>query len=268
MRVVTWNMHGAGVSRQSAWELLKELEPDIALLQEVGEIPLDVATEFACREAHAIRRNGHPQRFKTVTLVRGRIAGELEIPAPEHWIGVELRRFAGNLVSLRLQPAAGRTLNVINVYNPAWPVERSGLQGIDTSTVRLTQQARDVWLSDLLCSSLKALLDRHSEPWIVAGDFNLCESFDEWPGGPRGNREYLDRMAALGFVECLRQCAGKIVPTFKKPDGGAVACQIDHVFVNEPLVAGLRSATTGSRERVFGENLSDHLPVIADFEFV
>ena len=38
------------------------------------------------------------------------------------------------------------------------------------------------------------------------------------------------------------------------------------MFDSEGLAAGLTSATTGSGERVFGEKLSDHLPVIADFD--
>lgn len=266
MRVVTWNMHGARASRQPAWEYLLELKPDIALLQEVGEIPLQVAAQFECKEVYAVRQNGRPQKFKTALLVRGRITDEVVLLSCEPWIERELRRFSGNLLSFRVEPEFGPTLNAIDVYNPAWPLDRSASQDVDTSAVRLKHQTRDVWLADLLWFSLGLLFERHPEPWIVAGDFNLSESFDEWPGGPHGNREYLDRMADLGLVECLRQFAGKQVPTFKNPDGGAVLHQIDHMFVSSALAAGLTSATTGSQEHVFGASLSDHLPVIADFD--
>ena len=41
--------------------------------------------------------------------------------------------------------------------------------------------------------------------------------------------------------------------------------QIDHMFVTEALLSRLVTCKTGSQDRVFGSNLSDHLPVIADF---
>ena len=102
--------------------------------------------------------------------------------------------------------------------------------------------------------------------WIVAGDFNLSETFDNWPGGPRGNVEYLERMQSIGFTECLRHYHGKLVPTFRNPRGGAIKHQIDHLFVSPPLIEHLCDCRTGDPDRLFGEGLSDHLPIIADFD--
>jgi exonuclease III len=266
MRVVTWNLNGARASRQPAWEYLLELKPDIALLQEVGDIPLHVTSMYACRETNAIRQNGQPQRFKTAVLVKGHITNEFAISGGHPYIERELLRFRGNIPAYQVEPEGGPLLNVISVYNPAWPLERSAFAGIDMNAVRLTQQATDVWLSDLLWSRLQVLLKSDGVPWIIGGDFNLSESFDKWRGGPHGNREYLNRMGGLGLVECLRHFNAQLVPTFKNADGGEVLHQIDHVFVSEVLAAVLASATTGSQERVFGSKLSDHLPVITDFE--
>jgi exonuclease III len=41
---------------------------------------------------------------------------------------------------------------------------------------------------------------------------------------------------------------------------------MDHLFVTKPLAGRLISCDTGPQEIVFGANLSDHLPLIADFD--
>src|SRR6185312_1561139 len=119
-------------------------------------------------------------------------------------------RFQGNLISTRVQH--GETLlRVVSVHSPAWEIDRSRLAGIDKSAVQLALSP-DVWLSDCLWATLPR---EPSEAWIVGGDFNLSETFDAWKGGPRGNREYLERMAARGFTECLREVTGRVTPTFR-----------------------------------------------------
>ena len=52
MRVITWNIHGAKKS-SSVWDFLTDLQPDIALLQEVGGSPEHFTKEFdgLCRPA-------------------------------------------------------------------------------------------------------------------------------------------------------------------------------------------------------------------------
>jgi endonuclease/exonuclease/phosphatase family metal-dependent hydrolase len=134
---------------------------------------------------------------------------------------------------------------------------------VDVSSIKLTLNP-DVWVADLLWAALRSI-DLHKDLWLVAGDFNLSETFDAWRGGPRGNREYLDRMATLGMTECLRKMKGQLTPTFRNPRGGLFIHQIDHLFVTDSLLSGLLSCEVGSPERVFGESLSDHLPIVADF---
>jgi endonuclease/exonuclease/phosphatase family metal-dependent hydrolase len=179
-------------------------------------------------------------------------------------VDAELDRFAGNLVGLELQPDCGPSLKAICVYSPAWPVDRKRLVGIDVTTVRLSQNP-DVWVGDLLWAALSLKKPQPDDPWIVAGDFNLCETFDSWRGGPRGNREYLDRMHQLGLVDCLRVTKGVLTPTFRRINGGTVTAQIDYLFVTETLRSRMTSCDTGPRERVFEGRLSDHLPIVAEF---
>lgn len=264
-RVVTWNCRRA-TTRSAVWDCLLELAPDVALLQEVNGIPEHLRTRFACHGHRATGRTGSPQRFSTVLLVRGRVGEAVGLSAPAAWIEAELRRFEGNLVARQLLPDNGPPLKAVSVYSPAWPIDRGRLSGIDVTGVRLTLNP-DVWVADILWASLQHQRPDPGEPWIVAGDFNLSETFDLWRGGPRGNREYLDRMAALGLglVECLRHVQGVLTPTFRNTGGGAIKHQMDHLFTTHALAQRLTVCDTCLHHRVFDAGISDHLPVVADF---
>jgi exodeoxyribonuclease-3 len=264
LRVITWNCRRAK-SNSAVWDYFSELAPDIALLQEVSGIPENVRSSFACYKIRAIGKSGLPQRFTTAILVKGKISDSLSLSASLDWVVKELSLFEGNLVAKQLKTDKGSLLNVISVYSPAWPVNRSRLENIDTTGVRLVQNP-DVWVADLLWASLNHIQPKATESWIIGGDFNLSETFDEWHGGPRGNKEYLDRMTALGFIESLRYSKGKLTPTFRNTGNGLVKHQMDHLFITQPLAQNLINCDVGNSDRVFGRGLSDHLPIFADFQ--
>ena len=71
-------------------------------------------------------------------------------------------------------------------------------------------------------------------------------------------------MRALGLTECLRHCQKGLTPTFRHANGSCVH-QMDHLFVTKAVAGRLIGCETGSQDRVFGEGLSDHLPVVARF---
>lgn len=261
-RIVSWNCRGAA-GGSGVWDYLLELKPAVALLQEVGAIPDEVCRQFASHHERAVRTDGTQQAFSTAIMVRGAIGAPITLAGHSASVDADLKRFAGNLVSRVVSLPMGLPLNAVCVYSPAWPI-RERLPGADPSGVRLTQN-RDFWLTDILWASLKHHAPTPLDLWVVAGDLNLSETFDEWRDGPRGNREWLDRMCALGLVECLRRAQGRLTPTFRNADGGAIKHQMDHMFVTEALASRLISCETGPPERVFGSNLSDHLPLVADF---
>ena len=209
----------------------------------------------------AVGKTGSAQPFSTVVVVAGTVEKDLVLGCELPWVNRELDWFTGNVVACAVRTHEGEELNVVSIYSPAWPVERSRIGGIDTSGVQL-QQNLDVWLADIV---LAGLPPADGSAWVVGGDFNLSETFDAWPGGPRGNREYLDRIAASGFTECLRKATGHLTPTFRNPSNGAIVHQIDHLFVTSSLAERLTGCAVGSAERVFGRRLSDHLPIVADF---
>lgn len=262
-RIITWNCRRAGAS-SALWEYFIELDPDAALLQEVMSVPPAVLERYSCQMERAMGKDGKPQRFHTAILVKGQIGPPVRLAAPSDWIEAELRLFAGNLVAHHIEPYNGPPMKVISVYNPAWEIDRARLKGVDLTSVKLTLN-RDVWVADLLWASMAHMKPDPRQQWVIAGDFNLSETFDLWRGGPRGNREYLDRMEALSLAECLRLTTGMLTPTFRNLSDSAIQHQIDHMFVTAALSDRLAACDVGLREIVFDQRLSDHLPIVADF---
>lgn len=263
VKTLTWNCRRATQASQ-LWNYFTELSPDIALLQEVGSIPPALKHEYDFRFRYAVGKTGRPQRFGTALLVRGTIDDEIVLSSPYGWVRTELAHFSGNLLAYQITLASGQPLNAVNIYSPAWPIDRDRLKRFDVSAVKLVLNP-NVWLADILFDALKHADIQPHEPWLVAGDFNLCETFDLWKGGPRGNREYLDRMQSVGLTECLRYTSGKLTPTFKKVGGERLTNQIDYIWVTQTLADALQSCVVGDSDRVFGCRLSDHLPIVADF---
>lgn len=256
MRVIVWNCHGAG-SASEVWDYLLELDPEVALLQEVRSLPAKIQSRYEWRGHSATRQDGASQRFQTGILAR-RFGERIALRGPESWVNSELERFAGNLVAYEVVTSRGESVNVVSVYSPAWTVR------IDTSRLQLTQD-RKGWVPDILWAALTIAGINDRQRWIVGGDFNLSEPVDFGQDGPRGNKVLLDRMTDLGLLECLRTSTGRLTPTFRNLCSGMVKHQMDHLFVTQELGAKLSSCCTGSHERVFGLGLSDHLPIIADF---
>lgn len=263
MRVVSWNVRGAN-QNSLVWATLLDLKPDVALLQEVGEIPTNVMDEFEVKSERATRKTGGLQRFSTAVLVKGKIIDDLSLSSEYIWVNRELQYFKGNFVSCVAQPFGEKALNIVSVYSPAWPVDEKRLKGMDVSSVKLTFNDL-VWPTEIIWSALSKMVTAE-ESWIVGGDYNASETFDTfWAGGPRGNKEIIDRMYALGFKECLREHNGRLIPTFKNAQNGKILHQIDHLFVTAHIYSRLHKCAVGDQSKVFGRALSDHLPIVADF---
>lgn len=263
MRAVTWNCRRA-TAEHELWTELRLLQADLLLLQEVGALPPEILNDYEVLQGVPRTRSGGDQRFRTVLAVRGRLGPEIELRTGTAWIDELLDQFQGNLMGRRVTLADGETLNALAVYSPAWPLARETYAGVDVSEVKLPENP-DIWVSDLVVAALRQRPGLKTESWLVAGDFNACETFDSWRGGPRGNRRWLDRMATLGLVDCLRLQQGVLTPTFRKPGAAEAHCQIDYVFTSPVLWRRLSHCATGNRESVFGRGLSDHLPVVAEF---
>lgn len=264
MRLICWNMRRARAD-SSAWDYFRDLDADIAALQEVGSVPEDLKREYSVRTRTPVTKNGGLQRFSTALLVRGEVLDEVPLRSSHPWVNSLLDHFSGNLLSYLVTLPDGFKVHLVNVYSPAWPIPKELYDGVDVSGIKLDQNP-DVWLTDLVTAALSNRGEARRDGWLVVGDFNSCVTFDAWEGGPRGNQEWLDRMSEIGFTECLSAHNGKMVPTFKVARESNATCQIDKVFATSDLVDRLHHCSVGESSRVFGDSLSDHLPIIAEFK--
>ncbi len=265
MRIVAWNMKSAR-SSSAAWSYLRELSPDIALLQEVGSVPEHIARSHY-RTKIPVKKSGAPQSFQTVLLAHGGAGEEFKFASQREWVNAELDRFDGNIVGGKLsgRESTVAPLWVVSAYCPPWPLSRDRLLHEDTKGVQL-EHNDDVWLPDLIWYALRGRASLESEAWIVGGDFNSAPTFDDGPRGNRGNREWLGRMREIGLVDCLAETAGRPTPTFRH-SRGAARHQIDHLFASPSMLKRLRACRVTPADEIWRSDgmLSDHLPIIADF---
>jgi len=264
LRVLTWNCRRA--SRYSpAWDYLLELDPDIALLQDFGKIPPRVLEIYATApDMTSVDKEGKAAKHHAEVFAKGTISRRLDLPAPEEWITRELDAYRTFFTARHVTLNSGLHLTAMSFYSPAFLLDTSRLEGVDTSSIRLPQHSK-IFGTELLWATLGAMKIRPEERFVVAGDFNSSETFDI--PKPRGNRDIMDRLNSLGLTEVLRVSRGELTPTFRHSTG-SIDHQIDHMYVSDRLLGELDSCDVGSAERVFGRNpmLSDHLPIVADFQ--
>jgi exonuclease III len=264
-RIVTWNVNRAG-ARRKTWEYLRILRPDIALLQEVGDYPVNDFAEYQTLEKQPATRSGGEQRFRSLMMVRGSILDHSALHSEQRWVREVLRRFDGNVYSAAIQTSGGHDLQILHAYCPPWPIRTDDATPEEIKSVRFAGR-RSVWLTDVILSELRRQPQIADGRWIIAGDLNLSETLDRPNQQPRGNKHFLDSMASLGLTECLRHHNGKLVPTYRHSTG-SILHQIDHIFLSRALFPSLTGCVTPSIDAVFSAegSLSDHLPVIADLE--
>ena len=274
---MSWNCRRAS-SGSSLWDYLLELDPDVAMLQDFGTVPERILQNYVHAPNIAPRLSGHGEyapipltadraaHHMTGVLLKGTSAGDLPLPAPVDWVARELETFGEFFTAKAVTLHSGVTIKVLSVYSPAFAIDRVRMKEVDTTGIQLTQN-RDVWATELMCATLSCMNIANDEPFIVAGDLNSSETFDN--PRPRGNRELMDRMNALGLYDCLRMYKGKLTPTFWTPRGGLLIHQLDHLYVTPLLLSRLARCDVGSQERVFDPRpmLSDHLPIVADFNW-
>ena len=102
-------------SSSKCWDLLDEICPDLALLQEVGDYPAKIRDQFDIAEATPTSRTGQPQKFKTALLARGRIESEIDLISDLDWVNQERIWFRGNILARRVSLETGHALNLILV---------------------------------------------------------------------------------------------------------------------------------------------------------
>jgi len=240
------------------------LEPDIALLSEVNFIPED-SNGYSYAFEFAIGKNRRPRRFKTGMIVKGDIGESFDLLAAQPWVNEALQTFTGNFISKEVRLPGNATLNVISVHMPSWQFPHLDFTDGDVSDVMLPNYGK-MFMSELLWAALKETTLKRKGDFIVGGDFNTSEFIGSTKKQNEANHEVIRRMCRLGFVETVRHINGKSVPTWQAPKKYIpMKHQLDHLYVSGKVRACLRHSFVGDIETYLDPNLSDHLPVIADF---
>lgn len=258
MRVITWNCRRT-TKEKDIWKHLQELSPDIMLLEEVSSFPNWIDNNYKYKYEKSITKNNTKQRFGNLLAHNGENIQEIELPTELAWVNKEIKKFKGNLLWYNIK-LNNNILNLISVYSPAWPLNSNLLKREQISSVKLTQNS-ELWFADLLWYALKCNIIP-TEHYIIGGDFNLSTTFDSWGKNPRGNQECLDRMKDIGLIECLKEYNGRLIPTYKNTSNVKI---LHHLFVTTKLYAKIKDCHVGDKSVIYGNKLSDHLPIIADF---
>jgi exonuclease III len=143
MKVLTWNVRRAIKEREDVWGYFLELDPDIALLQEVGSVPDYIASNYSVLLGKAYAGNGQFQKFHTSVIVKGSITKQLNFSSQWDWVNEELQTFKGNIIPTEISLASGERFRVVSAYCPAWPIfKRERHKEIDVSVVKLKKIER------------------------------------------------------------------------------------------------------------------------------
>lgn len=263
MKIVSWNLNKATAERIKSWEYLLDLQPDIALLQEVNSIPDFINETFDCSYQKAIKKGKTTQNFGTAILVKGNINNPISLVSQSKWVNEQLNCYTGIFVSEQITLNTGFRANVVSVHSPAWCFDSFDIDEIERSEIKLKNNSK-IWGTELLWSALTKTKNKSDLPWIVGGDFNMSTLFDQ-PRN-RGNQEVLDRMKEIDFEECLFKVKGEFTPTFRNVRSKELLHQLDRLFVSPQLIGKLKTCEVGEADFIFENRLSDHLPIIADFD--
>ena len=183
-----------GPHREAAWDYFREIAPDLALLQDVTNLPDDLHASYDVVDSVAVKRDGTDQRFKTMILVKGQIGPQIPIEFPSEWMNEEFQRMGRNLICRTVQTESGLDFNTISVYSPAWPISDECFKLTSIPPMSVFRKEGEFWLTDLLWFGLQGL-PSFCNNWIISGDFNSCESFDRPVGCRRATRH-----SSLGWL--------------------------------------------------------------------
>lgn len=263
MKVLTWNVNRAGVSRRETWEMLRREDADIVLLQEVTALPRWIRWRYQCHWVTPRYFDGSHTRFSSAILSKGAIDATPYLASGLKWVDDIYQERYGWIIGCESTLEAGERFRVVGVHSPALRVPRDHYDDCDAVGVKLTNNP-DLWFTDILHALLRAAGIGDETNWIVAGDFNTSVLLDE--PKDRGNKETLCRLNGLGLVDCLSHFHCGAIPTFQDTSK-TVRKQLDYCFVNGSMLKRLRQAKVPSHQEIFGSRprLSDHLPILCEF---
>lgn len=252
--VLIWNMaagydHDA-VSHERAWEFVRGVDPDVALLQEA------VVPEWArdhwpsvvhCRRYPPIEaRPGVPWGCAIVSKIPG--IQPLEPDESTPWVGT----LWGAVVAARLPPPDG--LWLASIHSNAYELSPERLSAHSIDGIKRCDPQK-IWEIELAASELARVFAH--DRFLLGGDLNSSLLFD-LNYNRQSNRKLFENLDAAGFKDLRRTVHEEEQRTYFMD--GRDHYQLDHVF------GDARTAEQVRLWRVLSDvaevhKLSDHAPI-------
>ena len=122
MKVLTWNVNRAGVSRTRLWDFLEHEDADIILLQELTSIPERVRDRYRCLVVTPRFFEGHHAHFSTAVLAKGSIDASLGLESELNWVNSIQAESNGWILGCKVTLASGERFRVASIHSPAFPI--------------------------------------------------------------------------------------------------------------------------------------------------
>ena len=242
MKVVAWNMDHwkHRPVAQGAWKYLDSvIQPDIALLQESSP-PMERLNPFCV--FHEI---GEKRRWGSAVLTNNIQVQEFNL---------DKNSFPGALVVAKVELPQSSPLKV-----PLFAVSMYGLW----DKYRAIIPTLHVMLSELTHLINGKLHDDNRPAIILGGDLNASPQWDD-THGTKTHRNFFDRLAALGFVDCQGEFNANR-PQTHRHNRSKYPWVFDFVFATENLKKFI--GPTEVKDDPEANKFSDHNPVVVTFKF-
>lgn len=261
-RVATWNIacwkpgHFNDLeNRRRIWGEIAAIGADLYLLQEANISDFDTCTADWFRDDYQIIH--HVDRDQGSCIV-ARASVQPEAVAGE---GL-LDDFKSRFTIARITMPDGYERIVASVHPSARALTESDIADDQNEKWRRSTEER-AWQNDGFVRAFSDQFTAAHAPFLIGGDWNTARLFDvTYPDSAPSGQEFFDTTASLGWTELHRRMHVREQQTYIDP--ASAPYQLDHLFSEAAL------ANRMTRCDVFDGNLlrevSDHLPLVADFE--
>lgn len=250
MRIVVWNMN----KRPAAWEYLRGLEFDVALLQETRDPREWVRDWSVCWTPY----RGDPGSRRTLwgTAI---VATRMELSP---WQPTDERPWLGALGgSVTVARSSGSPSWFASVHACASQIEAELLDRYEAADVPLATPNGSVWEQDVIPFELCQLFG--DETFLWGGDLNSAESMDEG-GFLGGNRKLREIWREAGSLDLRLRFFPEEQRTFFAT--GRRAYQLDHVFADAETERRVTDWQVDLAPVEVDPRISDHAPIIVELD--
>lgn len=254
MRVATWNVNSIRQREGHVARWLERVQPDVLFLQELKcEAPVFPAARF---EALGYRAAVVGQKTYNGVAALSRV--------PFNVVHTALPGLPEDDSQARNVEIMAGGLTMIGIYLP------NGNSGGDAGYAY-----KLAWMAQLRARAAALLAD--DVPFLIAGDFNVCPTDEDFAPGAISAGDALVRPATraqyrallwLGLTDAIRALHphGPVF-TFWDYQAGAwprdLGLRIDHVLLS-PVLAERLAVATPDRDERGQEQPSDHVPVVVE----